>query len=109
MRAPKLSYEDIRRRADDFLLTHHPSHVLPIPIEDIIDLQLRVNIVPVPSLRQAFDIDAFTSSDCTEITVDEAIYNKQPHRYRFSLAHEVGHILLHAAIYRLANFRSVDE
>jgi hypothetical protein len=91
IRAPKLRYEDIRRRADDFLATYHPSRALPIPVEEIIDLRLRVNIVPVLGLRQAFDVEAFTSSDCTEITVDEAIYNKQPHRYRFSLAHELGH------------------
>jgi hypothetical protein len=109
IRAPKLSYEMIRRSADDFLLTYHPAMVLPVPIEEIIDLRLRVNIVPVPGLRQAFDIDAFTSSDCTEITVDEAIYNRQPHRYRFSLAHELGHMVLHGAIYQHATFRTVDD
>jgi hypothetical protein len=70
IQAPVLSYEEIRRRADDFLATYHPSRKPPVPIEEIIEFRLRINIVPVAGLRRAFDIDAFTSSDCTEIIVD---------------------------------------
>jgi hypothetical protein len=30
---PKLSYDALRRRADDFLRTHHPTYTIPIPMD----------------------------------------------------------------------------
>jgi hypothetical protein len=109
IRAPFLRYEQMRRRADDFLATHHPSRKLPVPIEEIIEFRLRINIVPVPGLRGAFDIDAFISSDCTEITVDQRIYNHFQNRYRFSLAHEIGHVVLHRDMFGCITFHSIHE
>ena len=109
LHAPYLSDEDIRRRAELFLASHHPSRSLPIPIEEIIDLRLKLHITSVPGLLQAFEIDAFTSSDCRLITVDNGIYQHRPARYRFSLAHELGHIELHRQVYSQAQFRRIDE
>jgi hypothetical protein len=43
IQAPVLSYEEIRRRADDFLATYHPSRKPPVPIEEIIEFRLRIN------------------------------------------------------------------
>jgi len=108
-RAPILSYEDLRRSANDFLAMYHPSRSLPVPNEEIIDLQLKINIIPVPGLQREIEMDAFISSDCTEITVDEFVYLKRLNRYRFSLAHEVGHKILHQFIYCLVTFRTIAE
>jgi hypothetical protein len=107
IRGPILSYEDLRRAANDFLMTYHPSQSLPVPIEEIIDLELKINIIPVPGLQQEIEMDAFISSDCTEITVDEFVYRKRLNRYRFSLAHELGHKILHRSIYCLMAFRTI--
>ena len=106
---PFFSYEEIRNRADDFLKQYHPSREIPIPIEEIAEFQMGPNIVPIPGLLRAFDVDGFTSSDLSNIYVDEFIYSNRPGRYRFTLAHEIGHIILHKEIYSKANFQNIKE
>lgn len=95
-----LSYDDLRRDAEKFLQRYHPSRSLPVPIEEIIDLQLQLDIVPMPNLRSSFDCEAFITSDMTAIYVDGYTYENIPTRYRFSLAHEIAHAVLHQSIYR---------
>lgn len=109
IKAPVLSYEQIRRAADAFLSKHHPSRKLPIPIEEIVELLLAIHIVPLPGLQETFEIEAFTTSDRREIYVDDFVYKSRYRRYRFSLAHEVGHITLHKELYDASQFQSVRE
>lgn len=82
---------------------------MPIPIEEIVEFQLDINIVPLPGLHQGFEVDGFMSSDLKNISVDEFIYKSRPGRYRFTLAHEVGHVILHKDVYKKANFRNTQE
>ena len=107
--APHRSYEDIRRYAEAFLDRHHPDRSLPIPIERVIEFQLGVDIVPLPGIEDAYDIVGFTSSDLREISVDDYVYTHQEGRYRFTLAHEVGHAVLHAELFTAHRFRSTAE
>ena len=109
IKAPVFSYDEIRNHADHFLKQYHPCREIPIPIEEIAEFQMGLNIVPIPGLLRAFDVDGFTSSDLSNIYVDEFIYSDRPGRYRFTLAHEVGHIFLHKEIYSKANFRNIKE
>lgn len=106
---PIISYEEIRNRADAFLDQYHPNRNIPIPIEEIIEFQMGLDIIPVPGLLKTFDVDGFTSSNLLNIYVDDFIYNNRSGRYRFTLAHEIGHIILHKDIYLKANFKSVKE
>jgi Zn-dependent peptidase ImmA (M78 family) len=108
-KAERLSYEDIRRRADTFLSKHHASGSIPIPVEEIIDLQLKLDIFPIPGLLKDIDIDGFTTSDLTCICVDDFVYNNRNSRYRFTLAHELGHIVLHEKLFESASFRKIAE
>ena len=104
---PVLSYEDLRTRADGFLAEFHPSGEIPVPIEQIIEFQLGLHITSLPGLKDLLDIDGFISGDLSTITVDEYIYNKVENRYRFTLAHEVGHFWLHRQLYEDADFDSI--
>jgi Zn-dependent peptidase ImmA (M78 family) len=71
---------------------------------------MKIDIIPLPGLQRSFNIDAFLSSDCRSITVDESVYaHRVPHRYRFSLAHEVGHAVLHRPIFTALQFNTVTE
>ncbi|MBI1999774.1 MAG: hypothetical protein HYS69_00995, partial [candidate division NC10 bacterium] len=79
---PVLSYEGLRRRAGDFLRTHHPKGTIPIPIEEIVEFNYRIDIIPVPGLQEAFEVDGFISSDLKAITVDAFVYEHRPGRYR---------------------------
>ncbi|HUT84378.1 MAG TPA: ImmA/IrrE family metallo-endopeptidase [Thermodesulfobacteriota bacterium] len=103
-----LPYEKIGEEAKSFLDEYDPGDTIPVPIEEIIEFGLKINIAPTPNLQQDFDIEGFTSSDFTTIYVDESVYNYRYHRYRFTLAHEVGHIVLHKAVLSQITFDPSD-
>jgi hypothetical protein len=63
----------------------------------------------MPKLRCDFDCDAFTFGDFTQIVIDQELYAESPGRYRFTLAHEVGHIVLHRKVLEQQSLRSVKE
>lgn len=88
---------EIEAAAAAFLQKYHPSFTIPIPIEDIVELQLKLNIVPHKGLKNNYSVDGFLSSDLTELHIDEDDYMGSTNRSRFTLAHEVGHLILHSA------------
>jgi Zn-dependent peptidase ImmA (M78 family) len=104
-----LSYEQIAERALEILKRYRCDGSAPIPIEHIIDNILKVNIVPFPNLFTDFEINAFVSSDLNKIYVDEYLYTNLERQYRFTLAHEFGHICLHNYVYSKIEIRSLDD
>jgi hypothetical protein len=109
MTVPRYSYNELAAAAGSFLQQRHPSRACPVPIEEIVELKLRLDIVPTPNLQADFDTVGFTSSDLSAIYVDDFVYRKRPARYRFTLAHEVGHIVLHSSLYQSRTFDSIAE
>lgn len=105
---PVLSYDDIRIYAMEFLSKYNPSQKVPVPIEKIIEINFSIDIIPLPGLQQCLEIDGFTSSNLKEISVDEWMYKNRINRYRFTLAHEIGHVILHKDIYEKYHFSSID-
>ena len=57
---PIYSYEDLRKKADEFLKEHHPSGTIPVPIEEIVEFEFRINIVPVLGLQREFEVRSHT-------------------------------------------------
>jgi hypothetical protein len=72
-----LPYEKIAGEAINFLSKHHPEDTLPVPVEEIIEFDLQIEIVPIPNLQRDFDIEGFTSSDLKSIYVDDFIFFKR--------------------------------
>ena len=70
----------------------------PVNVEEICD-ELDLGILPIPNLNRSFFIDAYISADFKKILVDEGEFEKESPRYRFSVAHELGHFLLHRKYY----------
>ena len=104
---PIHSYEDLRKKADEFLVTYNPSGAIPVPIEEIVEFDFGINVVPVLGLQREFEVEGFTSSDLKNIYVDEYVYTDYLNRYRFTLAHEIGHIILHRNLYNANRFSSI--
>ena len=104
-----LYYEDLRRTASGFLNKFHASGSIPIPIEEIVDLKFGIDIIPTPGLHLSFDIDAFVTSDFSAMYVDKFVYESRPNRYRFSLTHELAHVILHREIFQQLSFSSIAE
>ncbi|MHC4404727.1 MAG: ImmA/IrrE family metallo-endopeptidase [Planctomycetota bacterium] len=109
VKAPFYSYEDLRRKANAFLVQHHPDGTIPVPIEEIVEFQLDMDIVPTPGLRNLLEVDGFVTSNLREIWIDQYVYDNYASRYRFTLAHEVGHCVLHSDVFSAQLFRSIDE
>ena len=106
---PHLSYEQIRTKADSFLAQYNPGKKIPVPIEEIVEFSLGLNIIPLPDLQKTYDTVAFISSDFKSINVDKFVLENRERRYRFSLAHEVGHFLLHKDCLSAFTFKSIEE
>jgi Zn-dependent peptidase ImmA (M78 family) len=93
---PFLEPSSLREAAENFLETYHPARSIPVPIEEVVEFDLGIEVRPIRRMRQRFGIDGFLSGDLSMIVVDEDLVTKFPSRYRFTLAHEVGHRELHA-------------
>ena len=104
-----LSYEGIGGIASNQLIKYDMSEGIPIEIEKLLDNQFKINIIPFPNLYNDFKINAFTSSDLKKIYVDENLYENLEPQYRFTLAHEYGHMVLHGNFYRQFKIKDIES
>ena len=102
-----IPYDEIEARVIEFVAEHPKWDMIPYPIEEVIEFDLGIDIVTTPNLQKDYKIEGFTSSDMRTIYVDETVYNNRHCRFRFTLAHELGHIVLHSEIFKKFGFRSV--
>lgn len=107
--AKSLKYNEIINLAEIFLKEHHSTLEIPIPIEDIIELGLGIKITSYNGLKKNFDIDGFLTGDCSEIVIDNSVFVKFKERARFTLAHELGHRVLHKELYEHMNFKTPED
>ncbi|AEB08502.1 ImmA/IrrE family metallo-endopeptidase [Desulfobacca acetoxidans] len=99
---------DIADRARDELWAKEK---LPIDMEEIIELKLQLNVEPTHGLLNLIDMDAYLKMDLSGIVVDYDSYMeaRYANRLRFSLAHELGHYILHKDVYLKLNLTSAEE
>jgi len=104
-----VSYEQLRVAADKFLARHGWRGEIPVNIERIVDVGMGIDIVREPRLTERIDVEGFLSRNRRTIYIDDYTQDVLENRYRFTLAHEIGHHELHDAIYRRATFQTVEE
>ncbi len=107
---PYLDSFAIKKKADS-LRAKLWGDVIPVDIEAIIEFELKIEIIPIPQLQQVCDTDAFITSTWKAICVDERNYMDERYRgrLRFSLAHEIGHFILHKEIYEKFDIKNIDD
>ncbi|GBR77045.1 hypothetical protein NO2_1501 [Candidatus Termititenax persephonae] len=105
-----LAKEQIKKSAECAYNALNENDIFPVPIDRILEMRLGYRIIPILRLKMDLGIDSFITKD-KELYIDENTYmaaNSQ--RYRFSLAHELGHIFLHGKLFEniscLADFIS---
>lgn len=98
----------IKSKADAFRVKFWNDSI-PVDIEKIIDIKLKIDIISVLGLQDYCDTDALISSSWNSIYVDHKRFldDRYQNRLRFSLAHEIGHFVLHKEIYN--NFKIRDK
>ena len=109
-KAPFISKEDAWKKADHVRQEHWPSGALPIEVEMLL-WPLGLKLVPFSSLKDAGDVDALLLGDLKTIIVDNQDYfnDKKQNRIRFSIAHELGHFVLHNAIFKNLAHKTIKE
>ncbi len=109
IKAPYLPYDKLREVADEFLRQYNPSGTIPVPIEAIVEFDFKMDTILFPGLLDVYEIDSWLSNDLTTIYIDEFVFKRRPTRYRFSLAHELSHKLIHANLFREVSFTTFAE
>ena len=105
---PFLPKAVLASKASSFLSDNELTDI-PIDIEFVAEQNYGMHIIPFSSLLHEFGIDGYSASDFTAIYVDEFVYNQRPTRLRFTVAHELGHKVLHEQYLDLLKFSSVEQ
>ena len=95
-----ISDDEIEKRAEEFLAQYLPQREIPIPIEEIIEVDMGIEILPIPAFFSRYGIVGYMSNDMRTLVVDEDTMKRFAPRYRFTLAHELAHNLLHSEYIR---------
>ncbi|HEX9651506.1 MAG TPA: ImmA/IrrE family metallo-endopeptidase [Cyclobacteriaceae bacterium] len=87
------------------------SEDIPVEIEEIIELKYKIQIVPLRELLKVVNTEGFLSKDKLEIYVDQERYINPifKQRLRFTLAHELGHYILHPEFYEDVEFKKPED
>lgn len=108
----RLTWNKIRSIVEEFRNDYiEPVDTIPVPIHKIIEFKLGLEIQPIYGLKDKVDTEGFLQSNLTTISVDSKTYLDDRYKFRlnFTLAHEIGHLILHAEQYRNMNFASEKE
>ena len=110
IKVPFLSNREIEHESDTFRKKFWGNSI-PVNIENIIELKLSFDIIPVPGFQNLWGTDALVSSNWQAIYVDKNAYldERYQNRLRFSLAHEIGHFVLHRSLYNALAIKDISD
>jgi hypothetical protein len=108
MKVPYFSNKDIKLIADNFRLEYWREEI-PVDIEMIADQKLNIKIIPIPDLIKLASVDALITSKWDTVFTDRFFYFERENRFRFSLAHEIGHFILHKEIYESFEIKNIED
>jgi Zn-dependent peptidase ImmA (M78 family) len=110
-RAPYIPRNKIWEEADKFRDKYWSPGLLPVDIEQIVEFQLDLEIRTIVGLKRVCNTDALLLGNLETIIVDTEIYmnERMVNRIRYSLAHEIGHLVLHPNIYKQIAHSSIPE
>ncbi len=111
MKVHYLAPEIIQKKVDEFCDLYPRANTIPVDVEKLIEIDLKLQIIPIASLKPKCDTDALLSNDLRSVLVDleQFVNEKNLNRLRFTFAHEIGHLILHSDLFKLFKFSSVDD
>ena len=100
-KAPFIPRERIWQETEKLRAAHPAGRKVPVPVLELAEFDLGLELIPAEGLREELEIDALLMGDLKSILVDRrAFMNPRiEYRLRFSVAHEIGHLILHQDIY----------
>lgn len=112
VKARKMTWSEIRQKAEEFRNEYvKPVNRVPVPIEEIVEIDLGIRPWPIDRMLEKIDIDGFISNDLKNIFIDNRIYSdiRFENRLRFTYAEEVGHLVLHKEAIENCEFRTEQD
>lgn len=79
-----------------------------VDVESICEKHLKLSIIPINQLKNYHGLDAFVTSDF-RIMVDQTSFEDNSPRYRFSLAHELAHVVMHSDAYKKLEVSNIKD
>jgi Zn-dependent peptidase ImmA (M78 family) len=104
-----IRYEELRPIAEQFLSERGWRGDVPVNIERFIDVGLGIDIVTKEGLTEEIGADGFLTRNRRVIYIDSYVGVWRERLFRFTLAHELAHWLLHEHVYDVATFNSPTE
>jgi hypothetical protein len=92
---PYRSNDALAASAYQWLQQHHESLEPPIPVEEILEFVYGITPFPIPGMEDTYGVVGSIGAGLDTLYVDEWVMMKQPGRYNFTIAHEIGHLVLH--------------
>lgn len=111
IKVPFLSENEIANIANNFRDKYHGGKSSPINVIDILEFDLGIKIIPSPGLESRCNTDAFITRSWENILVDQRKLDNEAYdkRLNFSLAHELGHYILHKDLYELLEIEDIED
>lgn len=113
VKIPFLSIREIEKLASDFISQYWLAGKYPVEMMDIVEHYLKIRIWPIPGLEDICGSDCCISSDWKTVFIDKTKYedelNRWDKRINFSLAHEIGHLILHKDFYESLKIEEYDD
>ena len=105
------SMVQIRDAADKFRNEYIFNYSIPVEIEHVIEATMGIRIIPLKNLQRDDSLEGFISLDFNSIYVDEDLYidDRSYKRVRFTIAHEIGHLILHRFTIDMVKFSSEED
>jgi hypothetical protein len=110
-KAPFISQQQCWAAADQFRQQYWPSGEIPVDVLAVAEFDLNLEIRTITGLKEDADVDALLLGDWKTLIVDQQQYldDRFINRLRFSIAHELGHYVLHKAVFDSIPRGTADE
>lgn len=110
-KAPFISQQQCWAAADQFRQQYWPSGEIPVDVLAVAEFDLNLEIRTITGLKEDADVDALLLGDWKTLIVDQQQYldDRFINRLRFSIAHELGHYVLHKAVFDTIPRGTADE
>lgn len=101
IKPPYLPFLTINRIVEDLRGQFKTLSCLPVKIEDFTEFDLDIEIIPELEIRKTIGADAYITRNFKSIIIDYGYFNnpRMTGRNRFTIAHEIGHRILHKDFY----------
>lgn len=104
LKIPSYSFKDIDAITQRILTSI--GYKLPIDVELIAEKLYKLDLTPIEGIKNLSSTDAYLSCNQKEIAFDPNVPNV---RIRFSIAHELGHLVLHSDLMKEIRFKDYSE